>query len=712
MAKNNAEVSPAQAYTAAVKKLTECGLNSVVKQLLFKPLSAEEARTATKDYYSDIALKIPYFDFAGKQIDYYRVRSLAPEFDKKLEKKKNKYWGLPNYAPQLYLPPLLKDKLTWKQVAKDPSIKLYITEGEFKAAKGTLEGFKTIGFGGVWNYGSKKRQQIIIPDLEEKFVWKNEQFAREVGIVYDSDAFRRDDLVASLYGIAEQLGKLGARVFRVDLPPSSDGKKVGFDDYLVDEGAEAFKRLPEREFDLTAALAMLNTEYVYAQNPGCIVRKRDGALQSKPAFELDVFNRTYMSWANGKPTSVQAGTEWLRWKKRNEVESIVYEPREVGDEERHPKGYFNRWSGWGAARAVKDNDKRDLFLKYIDHLCANSEKPMREWLLRWLAYPIQFPGTKIMTAAVIHGAQGGGKSMLGYIMREVYGKDNFEEITQELIEGQFNPYAEKQFILADELISSDRRHNRNKLKQMITRESVSINKKNQPSYTIKDRANYLIVSNDPKPISLEDGDRRFAIFNVNRRLPDAQREALGAMYRSESGRNAIMHFLLKEVDCKRFDIYAAAPMSEAKRRMLYDSKTAIEQFITDEVIERYDECFTLLGVVTPCDFQSTDAIANLYNGRLNADEKRTNAKVVGGVLATLAANTTLIVRLPQFEAANGKWIRAWAFRNVEEQWRNTTKDKAKKHWDEATKPEELTKGEPKKSKVASIADAKKVAFRK
>lgn len=67
---------------------------------------------------------------------------------------------------------------------------------------------------------------------------------------------------------------------------------MGWDDFLVSEGAEAFKALPETEFDLTAHLARLNAEYAYARDPGCIVRRYDGHLFTRQGFELDVFNRT------------------------------------------------------------------------------------------------------------------------------------------------------------------------------------------------------------------------------------------------------------------------------------------------------------------------------------------------------------------------------------------------------------------------------------
>ena len=46
-------------------------------------------------------------------------------------------------------------------------------------------------------------------------------------------------------------------------------------------------------------------------------------------------------------------------------------------------------------------------------MCAKESDPeaLYQWVLRWLAYPIQHPGAKMQTTIVIHGPQGTGKNM-------------------------------------------------------------------------------------------------------------------------------------------------------------------------------------------------------------------------------------------------------------------------------------------------------------
>lgn len=55
--------------------------------------------------------------------------------------------------------------------------------------------------------------------------------------------------------------------------------------------------------------------------------------------------------------------------------------------------------------------------KHEDEIEANIE-----WVLNWIALPLQKPGTKLSTAVVMHGPQGTGKSMFWEIVLKIYGE--------------------------------------------------------------------------------------------------------------------------------------------------------------------------------------------------------------------------------------------------------------------------------------------------
>lgn len=117
-----------------------------------------------------------------------------------------------------------------------PDMPIYITEGEKKAAKATLEGFPTIGLSGV--SCSKDKENDFLPELEE-LVWKD----RTVYIPFDSDIPQKYEVKHAEIRLAVTLINRGAKVYSVHLPNEENGNKNGLDDYLVRYRKEAFQEL-------------------------------------------------------------------------------------------------------------------------------------------------------------------------------------------------------------------------------------------------------------------------------------------------------------------------------------------------------------------------------------------------------------------------------------------------------------------------------------
>lgn len=118
----------------------------------------------------------------------------------------------------------------------NPNKHLYLTEGEKKAAKATIEGFPCIGLPGVSIF--KDNEDDLLPELE-KCVWKN----RHVYIVFDSDITDKLEVRRAELRLAIELSNRGAKVFAIRLPSEVNGDKNGLDDYLVRYSAEEFREL-------------------------------------------------------------------------------------------------------------------------------------------------------------------------------------------------------------------------------------------------------------------------------------------------------------------------------------------------------------------------------------------------------------------------------------------------------------------------------------
>jgi hypothetical protein len=636
------------------------------------PLSADTARSLTAEGIFDPCYRIPYFKLDGS-VDplFFRLRRLPPG----PAAMDYRYWQPKDSISRLYMPPLLGKGLTWAKVAKDTKTPIYITEGEKKSAKGCLMGIACAGLGGVWNFKSKKAILTLIRDLRD-IDWKT----REAVIVYDAEVAGRASLQGALHALARELTNLGAKVFQKELPPELN-RKVGLDDYLIENGIVEFAALEKKAFDINAELWAFNERYSLLKKPTAILRFEDDELLSEKNFRLQERSRSIVGTdAAGRPKEMEAAAQWLKWPMRARTTKLVYQPRAFGAPREIGDGSHNLWKGWGATAPVRDDAAVKLFARLLDHLCGDAEPFMRVWVEQLLAYPIQNPGAKLQTAVLIHGPQGAGKTTLGYAMREVYGAGNFSEIKREHLQDPFNTWLlHKQFILADEITSTHKLAEMNNIKGYITQAKVMINRKYIEPYTLDDVANYLFVSNSTVPLSLEEDDRRFGVIHVKARIADDLRKAFGAMYKSERGRNAIAWHLLNGVDCASFDPYADAPMSKAKSELIVHSRSDIAAFVVS-CIESYDYVFALSGLPIECDFQTADLIAARYNAKHANDSQRTSGIHVGRILAK-HDESGRIHKFPQVVSERDGKVRLYAFRNVEK-WRKC-KDLQKviEHWD-------------------------------
>src|SRR5262249_14883315 len=183
-------------------------------------------------------LAIPYRNSAGECLtDYARFR---PDNPRIVNGKAAKYEAPKGLGNRIYIPPGTVAKVA---CAGEP---LIITEGEKKAARAAQHGFACIGISGVWSWTVKRLkdgERQLIADLAG-LPWKG----RKVYIVFDSDAVRNKSVRRAQTELAGLLSFNGAKVRIVTLtdgPTSEDGKpqKVGLDDYMVQNGVDAFRAL-------------------------------------------------------------------------------------------------------------------------------------------------------------------------------------------------------------------------------------------------------------------------------------------------------------------------------------------------------------------------------------------------------------------------------------------------------------------------------------
>jgi len=205
-------------------------------------------------------------------------------------------------------------------------------------------------------------------------------------------------------------------------------------------------------------------------------------------------------------------------------------------------------------------------IELLYHLVDLNEE-VRDWILDWIAYPLQNPGAKMPTSIIMHGDEGSGKNLFWEIVQAIYGEYG-SVVGQDQLESKFNDYLSKKlFIIGDEVLSrQEMRHLKGKLKAMISGKTLQIETKMMPVRPEANHVNLVFLSNELQPNALDASDRRHLVVwtPVKKDRPYYQAVVDCA---EKGGREAFYHAMLGR-DLSKFDPFAAPPMTAAKTDLI------------------------------------------------------------------------------------------------------------------------------------------------
>lgn len=597
---------------AMLKDLKRSGLTDAdARKAGYKPLSAKDTNDLTGIRAESYL--IPYHDVNGNPSDFWRVRYTEVPLGAfgTMRKRPPRYSQLLNTLPYFYFP----SRIDWTGISQDASEPIAITEGEKKAEKACKSGIPCIAVGGVWAWRSKKKGVPAIADFDA-IKWKD----RRVWLVFDNDLMTNPLVIGALAGLSSQLHKRGAHVYIKYLPKGPG--KIGLDDYLLKRNVAAFLKLREDEYKKSARIWQLNNRLAWIKRISATYDFETSRMYPTKATLQYAFTDDHFEEprANGEGfKTVLSADAWAAWPERRKYFDIGYSPGDDPVFTDDDVEKVNTWAGWGVE---PEPGTVKPFLDLLDYL-FDGEPELRAWLLQWLAYPLQNPGAKVLTAVLLHSRrQGIGKSFVGYLMGDIYG-ENFNVISQDELQSSFNDWVvSKQFILGEEITGNNSRREADRLKNMLTREVLNVNIKYQPGYRMADCANYLFTSNHVDALFLDDYDRRTFVHEIRGPAkPDAFYKRID-VWRDKYKGATLFHYLLNAVDLSGFNPKSPAPASGAKDDMIALSKSDLDLAVItlaenpndilrfkDTLIDR--DLFTTSEVVSYLRFPDSRNISNI-----------------------------------------------------------------------------------------------------
>ena len=496
----------------------------------------------------------------------------------------------PNEPPCAYLP-TGQGLPAWLAIPQGSSI--FIHESAIKAINGAALGYYSVGLNGVWGFGSKKHGLALVDGLKS-LPWK----ARELNpiILFDTNIETSAQVQEAAKQLASRLLAITGRTARLlKMPPRPSGEDMGFDDYVQAVGTDlagAFLASATTEAEAIEVSAVellkleLNSRCAVVSSLGRIANIATGTLMTRPVF-TDVTYAHYtadIENAAGNMMCVNVPKLWLADSRSTRVSALVYEPG-LPSLVPGPQGQdLNTWRGWGTTATPAD------VTPWLDLLASNVKDPIFiDWILDWLAYPIQFPGKKLSTLMLIFGPSGTGKDRFLRPMHIIYGRDNTVEISNDELRSSFTSlYAQRQFVHANELkrVKDAADQVNQKIKALVTSTTLTYNKKGEPEYKVRNTVNLAITSNYYDCVKLDEDDRRATVIRwepvspISDHRGDQHYWAAYSKWVEADGAKAIFHFLQTR-DLSRFDPDAWSLSSAAKAEVVDAARTPIQRFVAE-----------------------------------------------------------------------------------------------------------------------------------
>lgn len=233
-------------------------------------------------------------------------------------------------------------------------------------------------------------------------------------------------------------------------------------------------------------------------------------------MKLDAFKGFYkkdkvcVGYDKNGPIIKSIADVWLSHEMRRTYEDMVFEPGRT-----LPPAVFNYWQGYGVEPGP-DETKCEKFLAHLHQIICSGNEEHFLWLVAWLAQMVQEPAKKPGTAIVLIGPQGAGKTCIGEYIGQIFKPHYLKINNSRHLLGNFNAHQDGIiFAMCEEAFLAGDKNAQGVLKDMVTSESMMIERKGVDPVKSKNCLHLFITSNNPWVVSASTDDRRFFVLEVS-----------------------------------------------------------------------------------------------------------------------------------------------------------------------------------------------------
>ena len=205
---------------------------------------------------------------------------------------------------------------------------------------------------------------------------------------------------------------------------------------------------------------------------------------------------------------------------------------------------------------------------------------------QWIAYNIQVPGVKIKWAIVLVSViEGVGKGLLARILSRILGYENVNENAnyKHLTNTHNTLLIGTQVLVLNEVSLGDfksKNEGTNTLKNFVADSFYTCNFKGKPMIKLPNLTNFMLFSNDPRVLGINDGARRYHFSNIKKTEQEIIQKTNEGFFDtawnfvdSDEGAAALMHYFKYEVKIDDLTIFQKrAPQTDDLLELIEQSK--------------------------------------------------------------------------------------------------------------------------------------------
>ena len=249
-----------------------------------------------------------------------------------------------------------------------------------------------------------------------------------------------------------------------------------------------------------------------------------------------------------------------------------------------PVDYYNTWRGFSVEPARNDALLDRIYLHMRDVVCAG-HADLYEYLIKWIAYTIQYPDKPAGAALVLRGDKGSGKGTLGHFLKCLWGAHGLHIASAKHLVGNFNGHLNDIcFLFADEAFFSGDKQHEGVLKALITEPTLMIERKGIDSVQQPNYLKVFMATNSTFAVPASRDERRYCVFDVTSTYigDTAYFNALHADCKSKEVQAAFLH-TMQSIDLTGWHT-GMIPDSIGLREQRYGSMDSVQKWIVDVLL--------------------------------------------------------------------------------------------------------------------------------